>query len=95
MTVIKCHPFKTSIQYTVATIAYEVTRTDQRPEESHTELIQARSLTFEVVLSCKCCTFQSDGSLHGVNSIKHFQVVTAVLRPSLSGFVSNQDVLYR
>ena len=84
------HPFKTS-KYPVAVIMYEVTKTDQWPEESHTELLQdqARSLTFEVtvVLSCKCCTFQSDGSLHGVNSIKRFQVITIVLRPSLSSFV--------
>ena len=61
-TVIKRHHFKKSI------VAQLCTKAGQRPKESHTELIQARNLTFDVVLSCKCCTFQSDGSLHGVNS---------------------------
>ena len=39
--------------------------------------------------------FQSDGSLHGVNSQKRFEVITVVLQPSLSGFVSNRGMLYR
>ena len=56
--VIRSRPLCTS---TLATIAYGDKSTARR--EPH-RLIQARSLTFEVVLSCKCCTFQSDGGMN-------------------------------